>query len=238
MLNITEIKKHIANAIDIFNEYFDGFEAPKIVVVSASRRQAIRNKVLQECGVPYKEDVYGTDGEVIDGPLGKQILLYQSMMKRERQVCHALWHEFGHIMFGNEKQYNIDFAIDTPMRSGYAVLNETIAEYVAHYVSGGEGFGTYNPNMYLQMAFQEEGTINPYWLSRYMAIILGDNTVRDEFVTAGVNYVLPEVWTCIVEMFKMLNEQIKKDVFWKASEDFVEEFGELFDQMYHIVYIS
>lgn len=75
MLNITEIKKYIANAIDIFNEYFDDFEAPKIVVVSASRRQAVRNKALQECGVPHKEDVYGTDGEVIDGPLGKQILL-------------------------------------------------------------------------------------------------------------------------------------------------------------------
>ena len=173
-----------------------------------------------------------------DGPLGKQILLYQSMMKSEKQVYHALWHEFGHILFGNEKQYNIDFAVDTPMRSGYAILNEIIAEYIAHYVSGGEGFGIYNPNMYLQMAFQEEGTINPYWLSRYMAIILGDNTVRDEFVMAGADYVFPEVWVCIVAMFKMLNEQIKKDVFWKASEDFVEEFGEIFDQMYHIVYIN
>lgn len=141
MLNITEIKTYIVKAINIFNEYFDGFKVPKIVVVSASRRRAVRNKVLQECGVPYKEDMYGTDGEVIDGPLGRQILFYQSMMKSEHQVCHALWHELGHILFGNE-------------------------------------------------------------------------------------------------MFNMLNEQLKKDAFWKASAEFVEEFGGLFDKMYHIVYIS
>jgi len=238
MLTITEIKTYIANAIEIFNEYFEGFEAPKIVVVSASRRQAVRNKVLQECGVPYKEDMYGTDGEVIDGPLGRQILLYQSMMKSERQVYHALWHEFGHILFGNEKQYCIDFSIDTPMRSGYAVLNELMAEYIAHYVSGGEGFGIYNPNMYLQMAFQEQGTINPYWLSRYIAIILGDNTVRDEFVQAGAGYVPPEVWIYIVKMFKKLNTQLKKDEFWKASPKFIEDFGKLFDEMFHLVYIG
>ena len=181
MLNITEIKTYITKALERFNDVFIGFESPKIVVVSASRRQVVRAKALQECGINYKEDLYGTDAEVIDGPLGKQILLYQSMMKTERQVCHVLWHEFGHIIFGNEKQYGIDFNVDTPMRSGYAVFNEFMAEYIAYVVTEGEGFGVYNPNMYLQMAFQERGTINPYWLSRYMAIIVGDSTVSDEF---------------------------------------------------------
>lgn len=106
MFNITEIKTYINKAVDRFEKVFIGFELPKIVVVPASRRQAVRNKVLSECGLEYKEDLYGTDAEVIDGPLDKQIVIYQSIMKSERQVCHALWHEFGHIVFGDEKQYD------------------------------------------------------------------------------------------------------------------------------------
>lgn len=112
MLRITEIKIYGDKAIERFKELFIGFEPPKIVVVSASRRQAVRNKVLRECGLDYKEDLYGTDAEVIDGPLDRQILLYQSMMKSEKQVCHAIWHELGHILFGNEKQYGIDIEKD------------------------------------------------------------------------------------------------------------------------------
>jgi len=238
MLNITEIKKYIASAVEEFKEEFADFEVPNVVVVPSSRRQAVRNRVLQECGVKYKEDLYGTDAEVINGPLGMQVLVYQSMMKYEQQVYHAIWHEFGHILFGDEKQFGIDLSVDTPMRSGYAVFNELIAEYIAHFMTGGEGFGTYNPNMYLQMAFQEEGTINPYWLSRYMAIIMGDNNVRPEFVQAGAGYVSPEVWACLVDMFKMLHVQFKKDEFWKVSAEFIEEFGQLFDDMFHYVYIS
>lgn len=236
MLNITEIKKYIASAIDDFKHEFADFEVPNVVVVPSSRRQAVRNRVLQECGVKYKEDLYGTDAEVIRGPLGMQVLVYQSMMKSERQVCHALWHEFGHILFGDEKQYGIDLNIDTPIRSGYAVLNELIAEYIAHFMTGGEGFGIYNPNMYLQMAFQEQDTIIPYWLSRYMAIVMGDKNVRPEFIQAVSTYVLPEVWTCIDEMFKMLHMQFKKDEFWKVSSEFIEKFGQLFDNMFHYVY--
>ena len=236
MFNITEIKTYINKAVDRFEKVFIGFELPKIVVVPASRRQAVRNKVLSECGLEYKEDLYGTDAEVIDGPLDKQIVIYQSIMKSERQVCHALWHEFGHIVFGDEKQYGIDLAEDTPMRSGYAVFNEFIAEYIAHVVSDGEGFGIYNPNMYLQLVFQEERTINPYWLSRYMAIIAGDSNVSDECVAEGAEYVKPVVWNYLTEMFKMIDEQLRKDNFWKATPTFIEDLGILYDNMFSVVF--
>ena len=236
MLNMTEIKTYINKAVGRFEKSFTSFEPPKIVVVPASRRQAVRNKVLRECGLGYKEDLYGTDAEVIDGPLDKQIVLYQSMMKSERQVCHALWHEFGHIVFGNEKQYGIDIAEDTPMRSGYAVFNEFIAEYIAYVVSDGEGFGVYNLNIYLQLAFQEERTINPYWLSRYMAIIVGDSKVSDECVTEGAEYVKPIAWNYLTEMFRMIDKQLKKDNFWKTTPTFIEELGSLYDDMFSAVF--
>ena len=59
------------------------------------------------------------------------------MMKFKMRVCHALWHEFGHILFGDEKQFGINLSIDIPKRSSYAVLNELMAEYIAHYVAAG-----------------------------------------------------------------------------------------------------
>ena len=158
------------------------------------------------------------------------------MMKSERQVCHALWHECGHIVFGNEKQYGIDLTEDTPMRSGYAVFNEFIAEYIAHLVSDGEGFGVYNPNMYLQLAFQEEGIINPYWLSRYMAIISGDSNVSDECVAEGSEYVKPIVWSYLTDMFRMIDKQLKKHDFWKATPVFIENLGILYDNMFSVVF--
>lgn len=236
MLKNAEIRVYKDKAIERFKEVFTGFDPPKIVVVPTSKRQAVRCKVLRECGLDYKEDLYGTDAEVIDGPLGKQILLYQSMMKSEKQVCHAIWHELGHILFGNEKQYGIDIEKDTSMRSGYAVFNEFIAEYIAHVVSDGEGFGIYNPNMYLQLAFQEERTIKPYWLSRYMAIISGDSNVSDECVSAGAEYVKPVVWNYLTEMFKMIDEQLRKDSFWKATPTFIEELGSLYDNMFSAIF--
>ena len=236
MRNITEIKTSINKAVEHFEKDFKDFEPPKIVVVPASRRQSVRNKVLRECGLDYKEDLYGTDAEVIDGPLDKQIVVYQSMMKSERQVCHALWHEFGNIVFGNEKQYGINLVEDTPMRSGYAVFNEFIAEYIAYLVSDREGFGVYNPNMYLQLAFQEEGTINPYWLSRYMATIVGDSKISDECVAEGAEYVKPIVWNYLTEMFRMIDKQLKKDDFWKATSPFIEDLGTLYDDMFSVVF--
>jgi len=236
MLNISEIKTYINKAIERFNEIFPGIEPPKVVVIPASRRQAVRNKVLCTCGLDYKEDLYGTDAEVIDGPLDRQILLYQSMMKCERQVCHALWHEFGHIVFGNEKQYGIDLSEDTPLRSGYAMFNEFIAEYIAYEISRGEGFGAYNPNMYLQMAFQKEGIVNPYWLSRYFAIIAGDSNVSEEIITDGENYVTPTVWKYLSEMFKLIDKQLMKKDYWKATPKFIEKLGILYDDLFSVVF--
>ena len=58
--------------------------------------------------------------------------------------CH--WHECGHVVFGNEKQYRINLVLDTPMHSGYTAFNKFIAKYMA------QSFGIYNPNMYLQFA--------------------------------------------------------------------------------------
>lgn len=239
MLSITEIKSYIADATERFQVVYEGAEIVPVVVCPSSRRSAVRNKVLSECGLTYKEDIYGTDAEVINGPLGMRILIYQSLTKSKRQVFHALWHEFGHILYGDETQYGIDTRQDTPMRSGYAIFNEFIAEYIAYTVNEMEPFSnSLGAHIYLQMAFQSSHDINPYWLSRYFAVVLGDATVSDEEFTSGQQYVTPVIWHCINQMVALLVEQIKKPDFWIADAEYIEKLGTMFDEMYHLVFIG
>lgn len=238
MLNIGEIKTHIATALDTFRNIYPNATIPKIVVCSSSRRYITREKVLAECGVSYKEDIYGTDAEVISGALGTQIILYQSMMKNKGQVCHAIWHELGHLMFGSEEKYNIDLKQDTPFRSGYAVVNEFMAEYIAYTVNEFESFGcSQKAHIYLQMTFME-CIVNPYWLSRYLAIIIGDKNVFEEEIDFGEQFVLPEAWEIILSVINELFKQTDKENFWNVSPDFLECIGSLYDELFHIYFMQ
>lgn len=51
MLKITEIKMYKDKALKRFVGIFTGFKSPKIVVVPASKRQAVRCKVLRELSI-------------------------------------------------------------------------------------------------------------------------------------------------------------------------------------------
>lgn len=239
MLTITEIKSYISEAITQYQSVYVDADIVPVTVCSASRRRAVRNRVINECGLDYKEDAYGTDAEVIFGPNGKQILIYQSMMKTKQQVFHALWHEFGHLLSGDEKQYGINLERDTPMRSGYAVFNEFVAEYIAYTVNDAEPFrNAMGSHIYLQMAFQEERTINSYWLSRYFAIVLGDSTVSEDEFAFGQSLVSPAVWNYINQILNVLISQIKKPDFWITDAEFLETLGCLFDDMFHLVFMG
>lgn len=239
MLKISEIKEHISTALDLFLETYPDFAIPKIVICSSSRRQAIREKVIAECGLDYKEDIYGTDAEVISGTLDTQIILYQSMMKTKNQVHHAVWHELGHIMFGSEKQFNIDLSIDSPLRSGYAVINEFMAEFIAYTVNRFETFGnSQKAHTYLQMSFMEEFVVNPYWFSRYLAVVIGDGNVSEEEIEFGEQFVLPNAWGIILTIINELFEQTDKENFLEISNEFLEKIGLLYDDLFHIYFIQ
>lgn len=90
MLTITEIKSYISEAITQYQSVYVDADIVPVTVCPASRRRAVRNRVINECGLDYKEDAYGTDAEVIFGPNGKQILIYQSMMKTKQQVFQVI----------------------------------------------------------------------------------------------------------------------------------------------------
>lgn len=237
MLQVSVIKQQIQFAKEIFLKKFPDTEIPPVIVCSASRRTAVRAKVMDECGI-YKEDVYGTDAEVISGPLGTRILVYQSMMKTEKQVCHALWHELGHIVFGQPDEFGVILEKDTPLRSGYALINEFMAEYIAFSVNENKSFSfLQRPNVYLQMAFQQ-GTVTPYWLSIYFSIILGDWNVDRRIIEEGNQYVSESIWRYVLQIQTLLSKQLEKQVFWKVDIKFLEEIGCLFDDLFHVVYWS
>lgn len=236
MLTITEIKNYIEQAKNIFIEKYPDIKVPKIVVCPVSRRQIIRNKVFQECGAT-KEDSYGTEGEVISGIYGKQIIVYQSMAKSKLNVYNTTWHELGHILFGDNYDFGIDLNKDTPIRSGYAIINEFMAQYIAFTVNDFKPFKCLrNAHIYLQMAFSDY--IKPYYLSLFYSIIHGDKTLPQRYYNECAEYVQEKVWGYIDEINNELERQLSKPNFWKVSTVFFEKVGELYDAMYHIVYES
>ena len=192
---------------------------------------------MQECGT-FKEDYYGTRAEVVSGPFATKILLYQSLAKTENQIKHALWHEFGHLLFGDENTFGIDLLVDTPLRSGYALVNEFMAEYVAYYINDKESFGdAERPHVYLQMAFQH-GTVTPYWLSRYFAIVLGDKNISEQQFLSTKQYVDEIVWEYIIKTKEVLHAQVCKVNFWEVEKEFFEGIGFLFDELFHYVFMG
>ncbi len=239
MLNITEIRKYIDVAVGIFLDKYPNVIVPPFVVCPASRRNIVREKVLKDCGLDFKEDDRGTEAEVITGPIATKILVYQSRIKTENMVRHCVWHELGHIVFGDEKQFNIDLEQDTPLRSGYALFNEFIAEYIAYTVNDFNHLsGSYLPNGYLSNVFYNGYCeLDLYWLSRYYAIALGDETIDFEKIKDGEKIVPPHTWSYICQIMNMLMDQVEKEEYWVVDIEYLETIGSLYDQLFHVVFL-
>ena len=69
-----------------------------------------------------------------------------------------------------------------------------------------------------------------------MAIIASDSNVSDECVAEGAEYVKPVVWSYLTEMLRMIDKQLKKDDFWKATPLFIENLGIIYDDMFSVVF--
>ena len=60
--------------------------------------------------------------------------------------------------------------------------------------------------------------------------------IPDEFVVDGAKYVSATIWEYLAAMFDMIDEQLKKDDFWKATPEFIKDFGKLYDDMFSAVF--
>lgn len=80
-----------------------------------------------------------------------------------------------------------------PCDSGYAVANEFMAEYIAYTVNEMETFRhAESSHLYLQMAFQHH-TVYPYWLSRYLAIVMDDKHITEKEISSHQQYVFSTI---------------------------------------------
>ena len=114
-----------------------------------------------------------------------------------------------------------------------------MAEFIAYSVNEFDTFGnSQQAHIYLQMAFMGEYPVNPYWFSRYLAVVIGDGNVSEEEIEFGEQFVLPDAWGIIITIINELFEQTDKDDFWKVSVDFLEKIGLLYDDLFHIYFMQ
>lgn len=235
MMTITEIKLYIETAVIKFKDYFPEINIPPIVVCPSAKRKQARDKILQECGLSYKEDSLSTLAEVVSGEKMTKIVLYQARMKSGNIVNHCVWHELGHILFGDEKQFGItksDFQKGTLAAYGYGLFNEFIAEYTAYVVNDFQPLaGNYLPNAYLHQAFYSGDCLIQYYLSQYYAVILGDETISDEVFNNGKTVITPQEWGIVHYIMSLLFKQTEKEEFWKVDYEFLKTLGYLCDKL-------
>lgn len=240
MLKVSEINEKIPAAVELFLDKFPNAEIPEIIVCTAPRKQAVTKKAYDECGLDYNDyqDNKNAAGEAIVGPLGKRVILYQYNIDSSNEMCFVLWHELGHIMLGSETQYGVFSKENTDMRSGFGLFSEFVAEYIAFTVAERTGLGIINADNLLERAFSQKRTVKSYWLSHYIAAIMGYDHLKSGFLPLnipGINY---ENWCSIVEIKNMLEEQVKKEEFWKPSLQYIEELGNVFNDMASNVYYN
>ena len=161
-------------------------ETPIVLIPNRGRTEA-RNKVIEACGAAYKVDGENR-GEVIFGSKGRAVLLYPTVAESDWDFCHTGWHELGHV-FTNlvNKELFIDAENDvradrdTKRRSGMSVWSEFIAEYIAILIENEEPQPMAWPKQDILANLIQEatgsGSLNPYPLAFYCAMMMGDNTI-------------------------------------------------------------
>ena len=236
MMKIFEIECCIPIAVEMFKDKFPDAEIPEITVLKASKITKEREQIYKECGDNGLVECDSLYGEFVHGSLGSRIIIYQNMFDNPFDVLKALWHELGHVLFGSKEKYGIDCNASPETHRGHFLFGEFIAEYIVYVLGGYLLPEERNPNEYLCMAFQDEETVVPYWLCRYMSIVLGDTSASEKFVSQSCMYVPDEeVWDSIDSMLELLKEQLDSNEFWKPSTEVIEELGGLYmDILLHL----
>ncbi len=239
MLKISEIKEYIAEAAGIFKGIYPMAEVPEFIVCSPKRAKSIREQTVRECGAVNKKYRDDLAAEVIWGPTGTKILVYQDAIYNQKRVYAVIWHELGHVLFGRNTKYGIKIEENSPVFLGYNLLSEFMAEYIAYTVNGFKPLG-YNEDIndrLIQALYDDEKIIQPYSLSMYLAMAIGNHVLTEEDLVNGATYTSEEVWESILCIRRMLSKQIEKENFWEPDVAFIEEIGDLYmELMYTLIW--
>ena len=146
MLKISEIKEYITEAAGIFKGIYPMAEVPEFIVCSPKRAKSIREQTVRECGAVNKKYRDDLAAEVIWGPMGTKILVYQDAIYNQKRVYAVIWRELGHVLFGRNTKYGIKIEENSSVFLGYNLLSEFMAEYIAYTVNGFKPLG-YNEDI-------------------------------------------------------------------------------------------
>ena len=228
-------------------------EETPIMLISNRGRAEARQRAFEQTGARFKEDD-ANRGEAIFGPKGRAILIYTAVAENDEDFCHTGWHELGHVLtkvvnkdLFIEAENDVNAMHDTQIRSGMAVWSEFIAEYIAILILDEEPEPIAWPKQEILANLIQEatgtGSLNPYPLAFYCALMMGDNTIdamlhRQPNAAIGLDECDDIAGELIVGLLNLLDEQLCEKEFWNISREMLEKIGAQIDELWSHCYYS
>lgn len=229
-------------------------EETPIILISNRGRTEARQKAFEQTGARFKEDDK-LRGEAIFGPKGRAILLYIAAAEGDWDLCHTGWHELGHVFtkvinkeLFIEAENDVNAMRDTQVRSGMSVWSEFIAEYIAILIEDEEPQPIAWPKQDILTNLVHEatdsGSLDPYPLAFYCAMMMGDNTIdemlqRQPNAAIGLDECDDLTGELIIGLLNILDEQLCQEELWNISREMLEKIGAEVDALWsHCYYFS
>lgn len=228
-------------------------EDTPIILIANRGRTETRQKAFEQTGARFKEDD-DIRGEAIFGPKGRAILIYTAVAEGDWDFCHTGWHELGHVLtkvinkeLFLEAENDVNAMHDTQIRSGMAVWSEFIAEYIAILIEDEDPQPIAWPKQDILANLIREatgsGSLNPYPLAFYCAMMMGDKTIdammqRQPNAAIGLDECDDLAGELIVGLLNLLDEQLCQEEFWNISREMLEKIGAQIDELWSHCYYS
>ncbi len=273
-MTVKDIKNLIPAAVDCFKlripQATVWIDAVPIKVATRNTAEKLFNDAMTELDARPKPFDPHVTAEVFTGHNGYAIIIYQYRIKTENQLKRVVWHELAHICshffnkaLEDEAYRHTVLEMDTPLRSGYAIWAEFIAEAIANYVENKL------PNhRAVSWALQDRltemarigffgGRPYPYALGQYYAYLLTDSTVatmlefyaqQGENPSIGLDNLPVPIQNAACTLSRELDEYLTNkgyfgaedfysnqcDEFWLIDREQMDKFGVLLDELYTI----
>jgi len=140
-MTIKECEIRIEGIKQRFREYFHIDFDVDVFLLGKASVETKRTAIFEICGDELFPFAPTTSGETIHGPWGFAVLMYPFNIKYPSDFDHALCHEFGHVLFGQNNQILLDKLRHVQFHEnggiaafGLSVWSEFIAECIANLV--------------------------------------------------------------------------------------------------------
>lgn len=218
----------------------------EIVIASRAKAQELHYSTIQRTGAKPSEYISTTDAETFVGPNGCAIIIYSWRIKDQKHFNRVFWHEMGHrsdyIFNARFREYVYKhFNSDDDICGGYSIWSEFIAEKMYYTVADETPEKDYHSKLYtlnelLRLAVNDD-SVFPYYLAHYAAMVMDDPTIDALYNSFqfdfGLSQLSDEVASKVEVILKLLNKQLCKAEYWIATEEFLIELGQGFNDLWN-----